>query len=162
MKNFLFLIAVALLVLLPLESALAIHGPDAEATTLRIVQPEAPKADPAYAAEPTAVEATARQAYRSKLGRKFKTLLYRLADPKPPSDKKGPGSGMAVAGLVCGIVGLVVAGLILGTLATVFGAISLSKYRQGLHGRKGMAIAALILGIVGIIGALIAIAVMTG
>ena len=77
-----------------------------------------------------------------------------------PVDKGGPGAGLAVAGLVTGIVSLFVLGIPLGNLSVVFGAISLSKAKKGLHGRKGMATAALILGIAGIIGGIIVIAIL--
>ena len=69
------------------------------------------------------------------------------------------GNGMAVAGLVLGILGVilafipllgVVAGLLFGLLAAIFGGLGLSKAKQGRGGR-GMAIAGLVLGIIAII-----------
>ncbi|PPK85503.1 uncharacterized protein DUF4190 [Neolewinella xylanilytica] len=68
------------------------------------------------------------------------------------------GNGMAVAGFVCGVVGLFVFGVILGPLAVVFSAIGLGKARREGLPLKGLAVAGLILGIVGTIGALIVIA----
>lgn len=62
---------------------------------------------------------------------------------------------MAVASWICGIVGPFVVGIPLRILAIVFGALALSKYKVGLHGRKGMSIAAIVLGILAVIGALI-------
>lgn len=68
-----------------------------------------------------------------------------------------PGSGLAIASLVCGIVSLTVSccipylPFVLSLLAVVFGGISLGKHRGG----KGMAIAGLICGIVGLIPAII-------
>ena len=79
----------------------------------------------------------------------------RLDRALAPGDKAGPGAGLAVAGLVCGIVGIIAFGIPLGILATVFGAVALGKYKQGLHGRKGMSIAAIVLGIAAFIGAVI-------
>jgi hypothetical protein len=64
------------------------------------------------------------------------------------------GSGMAVAALVCGIVGAVIAlipilgifGIILGLLGLIFGLVGWSKARKGQSGGKGMAISGAILG----------------
>ena len=91
-----------------------------------------------------------------------------VVPPRPgqPVHRQPTGNGMAVAALVCGIVGAVLAfipflffvGLILGILAIVFGAIGLSRANKGASG-KGMAIAGLILGAVslalGIFGAIV-------
>ena len=69
-----------------------------------------------------------------------------------------PTNGLAVAGMVFGIIGAVfglvpfffwLAG-ILGLLALIFGAIGLSKANQG-QGRKGMAIAGIVLGLVALL-----------
>lgn len=60
------------------------------------------------------------------------------------------GNGLAIAGLVCGIVGLVVFNIVLGPLAIIFGSIGLSRARHGAP-RKGMSIAALVLGIVDVV-----------
>lgn len=57
--------------------------------------------------------------------------------------------GLAIAGLVCGIVGFFWYGFILGTLALIFGAVSRSKCPPG---RTGMSTAAIVLGVVDIIG----------
>jgi hypothetical protein len=59
-------------------------------------------------------------------------------------------NGLAIAGLVCGIVGLLVANIILGPLAIIFGGIGLSRANRGAPYR-GLAIAALVLGAVDII-----------
>ena len=69
--------------------------------------------------------------------------------------------GLAIASLVTGIVGFFVFGIPLGILATIFGAIALSRTSKNpeLSG-KGLAIAGLILGIVDIIGALIAVSLI--
>jgi Domain of unknown function (DUF4190) len=58
-------------------------------------------------------------------------------------------NGLAIAGLVCGIIGVFFANVILGPLAIIFGGIAWSKANQGAP-RRGMAIAAVILGIVDI------------
>jgi hypothetical protein len=77
------------------------------------------------------------------------------------------GSGMAVAALVCGIIGAVIAlipilgifGIILGLLGLIFGLVGWSKARKGQAGGKGMAIAGAILGalaiVLGIVGLMI-------
>jgi len=56
------------------------------------------------------------------------------------------GNGLAIAGLVCGLVGLLFFPIILGPLAIIFGAVGLSRANRGA-GHKGMSIAAIILGI---------------
>jgi len=60
------------------------------------------------------------------------------------------GNGLAIAGLVCGVVGLFVASIILGPLAVVLGGVGLSRANRGA-GHKGMAIAAIVLGIIDIV-----------
>jgi hypothetical protein len=63
-----------------------------------------------------------------------------------PQSRAGT-NGMAVAGLVCGIVGVFLFSIILGPLAIVFG--SLGMHRSA--GSQGMARAAIILGIVDLV-----------
>lgn len=60
--------------------------------------------------------------------------------------------GLAIASMVCGIVGLFIFGIVLGILAIIFGAISIGKIKRsgGYLRGKGMAVAGLVLGIVGI------------
>jgi hypothetical protein len=60
------------------------------------------------------------------------------------------GNGLAIAGLVCGIVGLLLFPIILGPLALIFGGVGLSKANRGAK-HKGMAIAALVLGVVDLV-----------
>ena len=55
------------------------------------------------------------------------------------------GNGLAIAGLVCGLVGLLVFPIILGPLALIFGFVALSRAKRGA-GHRGMAIAAVVLG----------------
>jgi hypothetical protein len=63
----------------------------------------------------------------------------------------GRGSnGLAIAGLVCGLVGLFFFSIVLGPLAVVFGGVGLSRARRGAGGR-GMAIAAIVLGVIDIL-----------
>ena len=59
------------------------------------------------------------------------------------------GNGLAIAALVCGLVGVFIANVILGPLAIIFGAIAWSKANRGAS-RKGMAVAGTILGVVDI------------
>jgi hypothetical protein len=58
-------------------------------------------------------------------------------------------NGLAIAGLVCGIVGLVLLNIILGPLAIIFGGVGLSRARRGAA-HRGMSIAGIVLGIVDI------------
>jgi hypothetical protein len=69
-------------------------------------------------------------------------------------------NGLAVAGLVLGLVGLFLANVILGPLAIIFGGIAWSKANRGAP-RKGMAIAGVILGIVDIALFVLILAVAT-
>ena len=63
-------------------------------------------------------------------------------------------SGMAIAGMVCGILSLVLAvwpgvGLILGILGCVFGGNGIRLANLGTADGKGMAIAGLVTGVIG-------------
>jgi hypothetical protein len=66
---------------------------------------------------------------------------------------------MAIAGLVCGLVGLLVFWFILGPLAIIFGGIGLSRANRGAPGR-GMAIAGIALGVVDVVVYLILLLVL--
>ena len=59
------------------------------------------------------------------------------------------GNGLAIAGLVCGIVGLFFFSVVLGPLAVVFGGVGLSRAKRGA-GHSGMSIAAIVLGVIDI------------
>jgi Domain of unknown function (DUF4190) len=59
------------------------------------------------------------------------------------------GNGLAIAGLVCGLVGLLFFSVVLGPLAVIFGGVGLSRAKRGA-GHRGMSIAAIVLGIVDI------------
>ncbi|NYJ06605.1 DUF4190 domain-containing protein [Petropleomorpha daqingensis] len=73
------------------------------------------------------------------------------------------GNGLAIAGLVCGIVGLLFFNVILGPLAIIFGGIGWSKANKGAR-HRGMAIAAVVLGILDLViwGVLLAVAAHNG
>ena len=62
----------------------------------------------------------------------------------------GRSNGLAVASLVCGIVGVFLAQVILGPLALVFGVISLRRANTGAR-HRGLALAGIILGAIDII-----------
>ena len=74
-----------------------------------------------------------------------------------PQPKQG--NGMAIASLVCGIIGLLLFGVILGPLALIFGGVGLSRANKGASG-KGMAIAGIVLGAIATVLAIILIAVV--
>jgi hypothetical protein len=64
-----------------------------------------------------------------------------------PTTQTQGNNGLAIAGLVCGLVGILFFNYILGPLAIIFGGIGLSRANRGA-GHRGMAMAAVILGIV--------------
>ena len=59
-------------------------------------------------------------------------------------------NGLAIAGLVCGIVGIFLFNFILGPLAIIFGGIGWSRANRG-SGHKGMSITAVVLGVIDIV-----------
>jgi len=67
-----------------------------------------------------------------------------------PGDMGGPRqtNGMAIASLICGILGCTFIG---GILAIVFGILGLQKTKDPRYGGKGMAIAGIILGCIGML-----------
>jgi hypothetical protein len=69
-------------------------------------------------------------------------------------------NGLAIAGLVCGIVGLVVFAIVLGPLAIIFGSVGLSRANHGAEHRT-MAIWGIVLGVADIVLWLIVLAVMS-
>ena len=73
------------------------------------------------------------------------------------------GNGLAIAGLVCGIVGLFFANVILGPLAIIFGGVGWARANRGAK-HRGMAIAAVILGVIDLIifGVVVAVAAKNG
>lgn len=62
-----------------------------------------------------------------------------------PAPASVPGKGLAIAGMVCGIVSFFCCGFILGLLAIIFGGVAKSKGFRG-----GQATAAIVLGVVGL------------
>ena len=74
-----------------------------------------------------------------------------------PSDKaaiEAVTDGMAIAGLVTGILSLLIFGFILGILGIVFSGIALKRIKREPEKRKGrgMAVAGLVCGIIGFVG----------
>jgi len=73
------------------------------------------------------------------------------AMPAPPAGgTRTRSNGLAVAGLVCGIVGIFLANVILGPLAIIFGSIGLSRARAGGEHRT-MSAWAIALGVLDIV-----------
>lgn len=76
-----------------------------------------------------------------------------------PAPQQQPGNGLAIAGMVCGIIGLFILWIILSPLAVIFGGVGWSKANNGAK-HKGMAIAGVVLGVIGIVGYIILIALV--
>jgi hypothetical protein len=68
--------------------------------------------------------------------------------------KSAQSNGMAVAGLVCGILGIIFGGVVLGPLAIIFGGLGLKRANRGA-GRRGMAKTDIGLGVVCIISTIV-------
>jgi hypothetical protein len=60
-------------------------------------------------------------------------------------------NGFAIAGLVCGIVGVFLASIILGPLAIIFGGIGLNRANHSGGKGKGMSIAGVALGVIDVV-----------
>ncbi|MFE9253289.1 DUF4190 domain-containing protein [Streptomyces sp. NPDC007088] len=87
--------------------------------------------------------------------------------PAPQGYSAQPGTrtgtnGLAVAGLVCGIVGILVFNIVLGPLAIIFGAVS--RRAVPAKGGKGLSTAAIVLGVLDLLlfGAMLAFAASNG
>lgn len=68
-----------------------------------------------------------------------------------PMPAKRTNSGMAIAGMVCSLVGLIPCFWLFqipGLLGTIFGFVGLKQTKSGERGGRGMAIAAVVIGIV--------------
>lgn len=63
----------------------------------------------------------------------------------------GATNGQAIAGLVCGIVGLFFCGPVLGIAALILGSLGLQKAKELGGTGHGMAVAALVLGVIDMI-----------
>jgi hypothetical protein len=79
----------------------------------------------------------------------------------PP--QKQSSNGLAIAGLVCGLVGVLFFNVVLGPLAIIFGGVGWARANRGAR-HRGMAIAAVLLGVVDLIifGVLLAVAAKHG
>ena len=77
------------------------------------------------------------------------TSLTGHASDRAGSEVSGS-NGLAVAGLVCGLVGLLLFNIILGPLAIVFGGIGWMRANRGAQ-HRGMAIAAVVLGVIDLV-----------
>jgi hypothetical protein len=80
-----------------------------------------------------------------------------MAETTSTSTESGDGTvtrrgtnGLAIAGLVCGLVGLIVVPVILGPLALIFGGVAWSRANRGAN-HRGMAIAAVVLGVIDLV-----------
>jgi hypothetical protein len=67
-----------------------------------------------------------------------------------PYSESRTGNGLAIAALVCGVVGIFLFNIILGPLAIIFGGVGLSRANRGAPYR-GMSIAGIALGIVDLV-----------
>ncbi len=71
---------------------------------------------------------------------------YNYATQNPqPAAQANPGKGLAIAGMVCGILSFFCFAYILGTLGIIFGAIAKNK-----GCRSGMATAGIVCGVIGV------------
>jgi len=95
-------------------------------------------------------------------GQAYGQQPYGSMPPPPYNPYPAPqsGNGLAVAALVCGLVGLLIFNIILGPLAIVFGAIGRGRANRGASG-GGMALAGIILGVVDVALFIILLAVIT-
>ena len=68
----------------------------------------------------------------------------------PTTAQSQASNRLAIAGLVCGIVGTVLFNIILGPLAIIFGGVGWARANRGAR-HRGMAIAAVVLGVIDLI-----------
>ena len=78
------------------------------------------------------------------------TQNYDTSAQPATASRNHVGNGLAIAGLVCGLVGVLFFNYILGPLAIIFGGVGLSRANRGA-GHRGMSLAAIVLGIVDLI-----------
>jgi hypothetical protein len=73
-------------------------------------------------------------------------------------------NGLAIASLVCGIVGLLLFGIILGPLAFIFGLVAMNQINKsgGAQKGKGLAIAGVVFGAIALVGAIIFASIILG
>jgi Domain of unknown function (DUF4190) len=75
--------------------------------------------------------------------------------PPPAADSS---NGLAIAALICGIIGLFIFEIVLGPLAIIFGGLGLRNARRGAS-RRGFAIAGVVLGIIDVLVVVLFLAV---
>ncbi|HEY1914710.1 MAG TPA: DUF4190 domain-containing protein [Streptosporangiaceae bacterium] len=76
---------------------------------------------------------------------------YPQGDPQlSPPPAANSSNGLAIAALVCGIVGLFIFEIVLGPLAIIFGGLGLRNASRGAS-RRGFALAGLIIGIIDVL-----------
>ena len=75
--------------------------------------------------------------------------------PYPQPAAPAPGKGLAVAGMILGIISLFCFPYIAGLLAIIFGGVAMGKGYRG-----GMAVAGIVCGIIGIVGWILMLALM--
>jgi len=76
---------------------------------------------------------------------------FQVYPANAPVPDKRTNSGMAIAGMVCSLVGLVPCFWlfqIMGVLGVIFGSVGLKQTRNGARGGRGMAMAGVVIGIV--------------
>jgi hypothetical protein len=64
--------------------------------------------------------------------------------------RTGGSNGLAIAGFVCSLVGLLILSVILGPLGVIFGGVGLSRANKGAR-HRGLAIAAIVIGAIDLI-----------
>lgn len=82
-----------------------------------------------------------------------------------PVAKQKPGSGLAIASLVCGILGVltgifIYSGVSLGLAGIVLGIVALVKVKNGTASGKGLAIGGIVTGVLSFVVAAVTIAVL--
>ncbi len=92
--------------------------------------------------------------FKSELKKGTKMIMSHAEEPR--------NNGMALAGFISSLAGLLIFGFILGTLAVIFSAIGLSKIKKDPSKWKGrgMAIAGLVIGVIDIIAWILILAVL--
>ncbi|MEV5614031.1 DUF4190 domain-containing protein [Streptomyces sp. NPDC052225] len=75
----------------------------------------------------------------------------------PAASSRSGSNGLAIAGMACGIIGLLFLPIVLGPLAIIFGAVGMRQ--AGAKGGGGMAKAGVILGVIDVIIFIVLIAV---
>jgi hypothetical protein len=77
-------------------------------------------------------------------------MTYANAPRATGPDTRAAGNGLAIAGLVCGVVGLFLFSVVLGPLAIIFGSVGLSRANRGA-GHRTMALWAVVLGVIDVV-----------